>query len=412
MVTLRDTLRTKIVGDQHLFFTFAGGGSLLIVLAKGLTDWPMGWIAAGAVATMFLYAWVVGRSGVGKLRADQAGDNCYYLGLIYTLTSLAFAIFTFDPEDTANVIVNGFGVALATTIVGLILRVFFNQSRVDVHEIEEDARQELVEAASRLKTQLNQISMGFSDFALGLQQSMDELRQATTSSVTDSSEQAINTVRQLASAADDALKNQTGEFKEQVALLTKATEASRRALERHADSLAELAERQQGTSHSLETMQNVVVATADASERLRDQQQAMAELQGAMSSLAEALSSNATKLNSVTDGSISALSEVTTQLKAQLDQFEVGPTRTMDAALLAIAKAAERLEASIGDAATQQEDVRQSVATSSQELLATLQQHNEALDGELAKTRSNFSRVSQGIVEVIDDLREEVRKPN
>jgi chromosome segregation ATPase len=354
----------------------------------------------------------VGRSGVGKLRADQAGDNCYYLGLIYTLTSLAFAIFTFDPEDTANVIVNGFGVALATTIVGLILRVFFNQSRVDVHEIEEDARQELVEAASRLKTQLNQISMGFSDFALGLQQSMDELREAATASVKDSSEQAIETVKQLASAVDEGLKNQTTEFKSQVAQLTKATEASRQALERHAESLGALAERQKGTADSLAMIKDVVTATAAASEALQDRQQAIAELQGAMNSLAESLSSNVTKLNSATDGSILALSELTKQLKDQLDQFEGAPTRTMDAALLAIAKAAERLEASIDSAATQQEDVRQSVAASSQELLATLQQHNEALNGELAKTRSNFSRVSQGSVEVIDDLREEVRKPN
>jgi archaellum component FlaC len=412
MVTLRDTLQTRILGDQHLFFTFAAGGSLVIVLTKAFTDWRMAWIAAGAVALMFVYAGIVGRRGVGKLRADQAGDNCYYLGLIYTLTSLAFAIFTFDPEETANVIVNGFGVALATTIVGLILRVFFNQSRVDVHEIEEDARQELVEAASRLKTQLNQISMGFSDFALGLQQSMDELRQAATSSVKDSSEQAINTVRQLASAADEGLKNQTGEFKEQVALLTKASDASRRALERHADSLAELAERQQGTANSLETMQEIVVATAEASEKLRDQQQAMAELQGAMNSLAEGLTNNATKLNSATEGSISALSNLTHELEARLDQFEHSPTRSMDAALLAIAKAAERLENSINNVATQHEDIRQSLVTSSQELLRALEEHNKALEGELARSRSNFSRVSQGIVDVIDDLREEVRKPN
>jgi chromosome segregation ATPase len=372
----------------------------------------MEWIAAGAVALMFVYAWIVGRSGVGKLRADQAGDNCYYLGLIYTLTSLAFAIFTFDPEETANVIVNGFGVALATTIVGLILRVFFNQSRVDVHDIEEDARQELVEAASRLKTQLNQISMGFSDFALGLQQSMDELREAATVSVKESSQQAIDTVKQLASAADEGLKNQTSDFKSQVAQLTKATEASRQALERHAESLAALAEHQQGTANSLETMQDVAAATAVASQKLRDQQQAMTELQSAMNSLAEALTNNVTKLNSATEGSISRLAELTNQLKAELDQFEAAPTRTMDAALLAIAKAAERLEGSINSAATHQDDIRQSIATSSQELLTTLQQHNQALDGELAKTRSNFSRVSQGIVEVIDDLREEVRKPN
>jgi hypothetical protein len=410
MVTLRDTLRTKILGDQYLFFSFAGGGSLLIILAKALTAWRMEWIAAGALALMFIYAAIVGRKGVGKLRADQAGDNCYYLGLIYTLTSLAFAIFTFDPEATANVIVNGFGVALATTIVGLILRVFFNQSRVDVHDIEDDARQELVEAASRLKTQLNQISNGFSDFALGLQQSMNELRDAATTSVKDSSEQAIETVRQLAAVAGEELKGQAGEFKAQVAELTRATNTSKQALGRHANSLDALAERQQGAAESLAIIRETVAATAAASEDLRGQQQAMIQLQSAMNSLAQDLTDNSTKLSSVTGGSITALSELTKQLKAQLDQFEGAPTRTMDAALLAIAKAAERLEASINSVANQHDDIRQTIATRSQELLSALRDHNKALDGELEKSRSNFARVSTGLVEVIDDLRDQVRE--
>lgn len=412
MVTLRDRLRTKIIGDQYLFFIFAGGGSFLIILVKALTEWRMEWIAAGAVLLMFIYAWIVGQKGVGKLRADQAGDNCYYLGLIYTLTSLAFAIFTFAPEETANVIVNGFGVALATTIVGLILRVFFNQSRVDIHEIEEDVRQELVEAASRLKTQLNQISNGFSDFTLGLQQSMTEIRDAATSNVKDSSEQSIEAVKKLVSVAGEELKGQAIEFKDQVSELTKATNTSKRALERHAGTLETLVERQQDTADSLASIKDTVIATSTASEALLTQQAAMAELLGSMKSLAQQLTDNSTKLNSATDGSVTALSDITKELKSQLDQFENAPTRNMDTTLLAIAKAAERLEDSINSAAERHEDIRRTVATNSEELLGSLRDHNEALDGELEKSRSNFARVSEGLVGVVDDLRVELRDRN
>lgn len=409
MIEIRDRLKSRILVDQYLFFLFAAGGSVLIVAAKALASLSMEEIALGAVLVMLVYAVLVGKKGVGKLRADQAGDNCYYLGLIYTLTSLAFAIFTFDPAETANAIVQGFGVALATTIFGLILRVFFNQSRVDIHEIEEDVRQELVEAASRLKTQLNQISNGFSDFSLGLQQSMLEVREAATSGVKDSSERSVEAVRQLAASAGEGLKGQVDQFQEHVAELAKATKTSTRALERHAGSLESLTEQQQNSADGLEAIKETVAAAVTMGEELRAQQRTMAELQESISTVARQLAENSSKLNGATEASIASLTGLATQLKSQLDQFETAPTRNMDAALLAIGRAAERLEESINRVAEQHEDVRRSVQTGSEELVASIAKHNQALDIELEQARAKFSRVGEGLVGVIDELRDQVQ---
>ena len=125
-ITLIDRLRDRGFVDQYGFLVFALGGGIAIVAAK-YTNAPAGWVTIGAIALMGLYALIISRSGSGRLRSDQAGDNCYYLGLIYTLSSLAYAIFFFDPSNTATTIVQGFGIALATTVLGLVLRVFFNQ---------------------------------------------------------------------------------------------------------------------------------------------------------------------------------------------------------------------------------------------------------------------------------------------
>ena len=149
-ITWIDRLRDRGFTDQLGFMIFAVGGFAGIISAKALGIETI-WVAIGAVVAMLLYALAIGRQGIGRLRADQAGDNCYYLGLIYTLASLSYAITTFDPNDTATTVVQGFGIALATTIIGLILRVFFAQGRPDLENSEVEARLELTDAVARLK---------------------------------------------------------------------------------------------------------------------------------------------------------------------------------------------------------------------------------------------------------------------
>ena len=106
-----DRLRDRGFIDQWGFMVFAGLGFIAIFLAKSLGIDTM-WVAAGAIGSMIAYAVIIGTRGTGRVRADQAGDNCYYLGLIYTLASLSYAIWTFDPTDTATTIVQGFGLSL------------------------------------------------------------------------------------------------------------------------------------------------------------------------------------------------------------------------------------------------------------------------------------------------------------
>src|SRR5207302_6776910 len=108
------------------------------------------------VIVMVLYACAVTLIPRTRLRLDQAGDNLYYLGFTYTLVSLAITLYRFHAtEGAADYIVSNFGIALATTIVGVVSRVWLHQMRDDPLELEREARYELTEAVGRLRAEID-----------------------------------------------------------------------------------------------------------------------------------------------------------------------------------------------------------------------------------------------------------------
>ena len=110
--------------DKYGFMVaFAAGTSLILVLK--LLDVSQVITTSAAVSVMVIYATLIHFSVRLQLREDQAGDNLYYLGLLFTLVSLAWALYIFDPGLGAKQIISSFGIALATTITGLFLRVLF-----------------------------------------------------------------------------------------------------------------------------------------------------------------------------------------------------------------------------------------------------------------------------------------------
>src|SRR5690606_9648290 len=106
-------------------------------------------VLAVVICTLLLlvYAFATSLIPAVRLRPDQAADNSYYLGLLYTLTSLGVALFRFSTaENAADAILRNFGIAIATTIVGLGLRVFLSQFREDPDDLEYEAKTALAES--------------------------------------------------------------------------------------------------------------------------------------------------------------------------------------------------------------------------------------------------------------------------
>lgn len=169
---------TNAILDKWLFFIFfaIGGTSIIVLKAVGVSQ---GVVTIVPVCVLVAYAAMVFSHPRLRLRYDQAADCAYYLGFLFTLISLAYALYEFqNSERPVESIITNFGIALATTIVGLVLRVVFSQLRQDPVEYEREARLSLAEAAERLRAQLDSMLADLTTFRIGLAQSMQEGIQA------------------------------------------------------------------------------------------------------------------------------------------------------------------------------------------------------------------------------------------
>jgi len=137
-----------------VFLFFVVVGCAYIVMAK-LADIDPFYVTFVPVGIMLGYALLIYSARALRLRDDQSGDNLYYMGFLYTLTSLGVSLYQFTASRAAEEIVQNFGIAIGSTITGIGLRVIFNQMRRDPVEVERIMRLELAEAARRVRRELD-----------------------------------------------------------------------------------------------------------------------------------------------------------------------------------------------------------------------------------------------------------------
>lgn len=413
-IRLIDRLQERGLIDRWGFTFFAGVGSIIILTAKWWNLNPL-IVAVGAIALMLLYAIIVNMKGTGKLRSDQAGDNCYYLGLIYTLTSLAFAIFTFDPDNTATTIVQGFGIALASTITGLILRVFFNQSRVDLYELEETAHLELTEAAAKLKGELSMLTLNFKDFTTGLQQSITEMRDEALESIGKSAQQSVATVKELAKEVSDTLGTHAGELANSTTDLARKFSSVGRSIDRYSTSVDAMSESHEAIVGDVGRMARATEEMVKNGALVLEQTRTTREIQGQSNTLMGQLLKASNDVRASLSTTLEAARKWEGEFAARLAELESGPKDIADKTLIAIARAAEGVQSAMTeltaahDAAmakltTTQDSAISSIGTSTDGLLQVVRGHNAAMEDELRKSRENAQKVHDALADMTGRL--------
>jgi len=77
----------------------------------------------------------------------QVADNIYFLGFLYFLVSLAATLVLFSQRVVnEQLVVQGFGIALVTTILGLLLRIVVLQHTAPIEDAREQAERDLLAA--------------------------------------------------------------------------------------------------------------------------------------------------------------------------------------------------------------------------------------------------------------------------
>jgi hypothetical protein len=197
--------------DRGLFILFlvAGVGAVFFLKLGPFDPSTAKWYAAGAAsAALILYASIAQRLDHYQLRGDRLGDNCYYLGFLLTLASMAAALIQFDlsSENRGEVLerlIGSFGIALFSTFVGIALRVVFLQMRREVDDLEEQIRQDLQERANSLKSQLLMAVSELESFRLRTRQVLDERLIETTDLFATQSKDQIERIVALAQQVAD-----------------------------------------------------------------------------------------------------------------------------------------------------------------------------------------------------------------
>jgi len=159
-----------------LLFVFVVGISASFALKYfGFPVWAPALASGGVIVAYAVIAYFFRGA---HLEPDQVGDNAYYLGFVFTLASLAYTIWELGAQsnspDLINQVIAGFGVALSSTIVGVIMRVILLQFRVDLVAREKETRLEINDAIRRFHVVVQDAIRGTRYLGTEIRQSIEE----------------------------------------------------------------------------------------------------------------------------------------------------------------------------------------------------------------------------------------------
>lgn len=275
-VSPRDTLdRAAFV----LAFAFGAGGSIFL---KVLGVHPF--VAAGYSALILvLYAVSAWAGGRIKLEPETIGDNCYYLGFLFTLTSLSYTLYQMATPNLGSgspvnipEVISGFGVALSSTIFGVFLRVLLMQLRPDFAAKDREVRADINRAFGDFRKNMSGILRQMKAFsAESLQQASerDERIRKSTEGVLKHQHTAVeNASKSFASNLEKTLLKTVEETitKVETAIVT-TSKQSREALDASIaeirDAKTRFVEQELKSLEELQTRRNQMVAEMSESAR-------------------------------------------------------------------------------------------------------------------------------------------------
>ena len=187
-----------------------------------------------AVAVLLFYGLYIfstkNRSGVS---VDRASDNIYYLGLLFTLASLAYSLILLSRGVTANAdtgrnsslvlsLLPDFGLALFSTIFGIFGRIVLQQLRNDPMDVETEAREELGLAIRQLRETIGQVVTNLNGLSDQTRVTLTELNQTVSQTLEQSANQNTNVIRAVA----EEVGGLSSQLQQQITNVTNFTAAS------------------------------------------------------------------------------------------------------------------------------------------------------------------------------------------
>lgn len=330
--------------------------------------------AIWAIVVLVAYAIYAYNATQLRLDAETIGDNCYYLGFLFTLTSLAVTLYfviqapVSQRADVIPEVISGFGVALASTIGGVFLRVLMQQFKVDMESRERRERQELNEVSRRFRTELGMSLDQIKAFSVeSLQQGAERearMREAFDKLLADMQIELLKSAEEFGPALRDSVRLQT---QASLAMVTTAAHESsdlaarsiRSAMSEMASITAEIAllntEAAGRIRKSVETMMNSTETLTSGAEKITVNMGRTQQLTTEMTEIfAREVSENTDGMSramknarSRLENGVQGFADVTARAGVTLEQGVDRIARSFDATATKVGEAGERLVRSI-----------------------------------------------------------------
>lgn len=313
-------------------------GFFLIVSVKTLTSTPSWIITMMAVLAIVCYGVFAGLRQANRMRIDRIGDNCYYLGLTYTLASLISALFGLAGEDVGQRLLEDFGIALASTAAGVIMRMVLMQFRDEIDDIETDARLSLTQEAKEFESQLRRARQDLDDYKYTVMQSvastheeLAEMLKVQARNLKDRNIGAADNLDDRMAAMDsflDAFTVRSDALLKTAEMLGGATQSLASRMDDIDVQPEALKSAFSAIGDGLQASENSLVKTAESLERTSKSIETRNEGADNFMALSERLESRIEKLDDT-------LEKMTANLQRQLDAVEKG-SEVMDAHVAAM----------------------------------------------------------------------------
>ena len=398
-----DRLQQREWSDRWIFLLFALIGSMAIWLAKavGLDAFI---VALGAIGAMLAYAALANLGPSLKMRADQIGDNCYYLGLVFTLASLSYAIFTFDPADTATTIVQGFGVALVSTVLGLVLRVFFSQGRPDLAMAEDNARLALTETAVSVRAELDGVLLAFQTFAVQTQQHLIELRDQVSQDVTAIGASAREAISEMSESSRLMVHNQSLETVDEIRKVASSVGRLVKSIDRHSDALGEVGGKTSKQLEDLAAIEKAGAAAADALTQITGSAEMVHRYQVAANDSNDKLVAAGASMASAVGGISQATERFEVLIEQKINALGKAPMDISGRLDAELTEALNRWQQTISRCADENAGFLDALRRAREAELEAARRHNEALEAEVERSREKVGLVHNSLVDMTNEL--------
>lgn len=201
---------SKPLSPTNLFGFSLIGGIASIFFGTYISSWVFN--IAVPIGIMLYYSYTINKDTSDILSIEQKADSVYYMGFILTLVAMTASLIALANDDALrfNTIVINFGLALATTILGLAIRIMWlqlsSQSLADAESILKEKivkrSQDLAEQTENVVGSMTALSNQLNKVSEPLKNNFDKL--AMTMDIND---QIINKLRQLDQSAETAAQS-------------------------------------------------------------------------------------------------------------------------------------------------------------------------------------------------------------